>query len=237
MVGTRPQPRRRYHHGDLPSALIAATRRMLEKAGPESISFRAIARQAGVSQTAPYNHFSSKEHLLATLAAAGFRELETSQMVAIETPGTIVQKIEALGRAYVRFARRQPQLYRLMFGVGMSHWRARPEVETAKKASFEPLKTVVTTYLTKIGRNSDRAAEIAAVTGWAIAHGLSMLLIDGVLDVPDDDAETLTTQVTAWLAAGFESGARTVNKGRPAKRHKGDKPIHARERRSQKRRT
>ena len=155
-------------------------------------------------------------------------------MAAIEGPGTIIQKIEALGRAYVRFARRQPQLYRLMFGVGMSHWRARPEVETAKKASFGPLKTAVTTYLTKIGRNSNRATEIAAVTGWAVAHGLSMLLIDGVLDVPHDtdDAETLTTQVTAWLAAGFESGARTVNKELLR-----GKPKHARERRSEKRPT
>ena len=45
---------RGYHHGDLPSALILGARRMLEKAGPESISFRAIAREAEQPIRLPY---------------------------------------------------------------------------------------------------------------------------------------------------------------------------------------
>lgn len=41
---------------------------MLESDGAEKLSFRAVARAAGVSQTAPYNHFANKADLLRTLA-------------------------------------------------------------------------------------------------------------------------------------------------------------------------
>src|SRR5437868_3207066 len=47
-VPTRPS----YHHGDLKAALLAAAGRLLEEEGAEAVSFRAIARDVGVSQTA-----------------------------------------------------------------------------------------------------------------------------------------------------------------------------------------
>jgi AcrR family transcriptional regulator len=210
---------RSYHHGDLPSALIAEARQMLEKAGPESISFRAIARAAGVSQTAPYNHFTSKEHLLATLATIGFRELEESQAAATRDAGTIDGQIDGLGRAYVRFACRHPQLYRLMFGVGMSNWRARQDVAEAKKASFRPLQEALAASLMTGRGNSAATVETAAVAAWALAHGLSMLLIDGALDVPHNvgTAEMLAARVVAWLVAGLQAGAESLEASSAAK--------------------
>jgi AcrR family transcriptional regulator len=220
MTRNKLRRERSYHHGDLPSALIAAARRMLEKAGPESISFRAIAREAGVSQTAPYNHFTSKEHLLATLATIGFRELEASQAAATRGAGTPDEQIDGLGRAYVRFACRHPQLYRLMFGVGMSNWHARQEVAKAKKASFRPLQEALAASLMTTSGNSAAIVETAAVAAWAMAHGLSMLLIDGALDVAHNvaDAEMLAARVVAWQVAGLEAGAESLEASSAAKR-------------------
>jgi AcrR family transcriptional regulator len=220
MAENKLRRERSYHHGDLPTALIVEARRMLEQAGPESISFRAIARGAGVSQTAPYNHFTSKEHLLATLATIGFRELEASQAAAAKGAGTINERIDGLGRAYVRFACGHPQLYRLMFGVGMSNWRAREEVAQAKKASFRPLQEALATSLATSRGNSAAAAETAAVAAWALAHGLSMLLIDGALDVPHnvDAAEMLVARVIAWLVARLEAGGESRQASSATKR-------------------
>ena len=67
-----------YHHGDLRAALLASAARLLEEEGAEAVSFRAIARDVGVSQTAPYNHFDSKEHLLAKVAETVELELPTA---------------------------------------------------------------------------------------------------------------------------------------------------------------
>src|SRR6266436_1404259 len=116
-VSTRPS----YHHGDLKAALLAAAGRLLEEEGAEAVSFRAIARDVGVSQTAPYNHFDSKEHLLATVAEEGFRAFTALQRGAARTRSP-KRRLYALGRAYVAFASAHPQLYRLMFGVGLADW-------------------------------------------------------------------------------------------------------------------
>lgn len=220
MPRNKRRQERSYHHGDLPSVLIAEARRMLEKAGPESISFRAIARGAGVSQTAPYNHFTSKEHLLARLAAIGFRELEASQ-AATKGTGTVGEQIGHLGRAYVRFACRHPQLYRLMFGVGMSNWRTHPEVAEVKQASFRPLQAALAAALTPAGSGT-ATVETAAIAAWALAHGLSMLLIDGALDArrDGDDGEMLAARVIAWLVTGLQAGAQSLEVSPAAERHK-----------------
>src|SRR5262245_61350904 len=135
----RPRARASYHHGDLRAALLASAARLLEEEGAEAVSFRAIAREVGVSQTAPYNHFDSKEHLLATVAEEGFRAFTDLQRAAqrVRTPQA---RLRALGRAYVAFAAEHPQLYRLMFGVGLADWKLYPALVDAASASCVPVQ-------------------------------------------------------------------------------------------------
>lgn len=189
----------RYHHGDLRAALVAAGRKLLEQEGPEALSFRAIARMTGVSQTAPYNHFRNKVDLLATIAEQGFRGLAASQVTAMESAPPDEQCI-ALGLDYMRFALAHPQLYRLMFGVGVSDWCAHPVVLEAKKASFGPVQAALAQYL---GKGAD--VETAAVAIWALVHGLSMLLLDGSLGPAKGSAtrDEQIDRVIRWFAAGL----------------------------------
>ena len=76
--------RRPYHHGNLPNALRAAARAILDEDGPDVVGLRETARRVGVSPTAAYRHFANKEDLLASVAAEGFRELAA----AMETGAT-----------------------------------------------------------------------------------------------------------------------------------------------------
>ena len=198
-----------YHHGDLRSALIAAARTLLERDGPEAISLRAVARAVGVSQTAPYNHFRSREHLLATLAESGFRELEASQRAAAADTATTGARLDALGRAYVAFARAHPQLYRLMFGVGIADWNAHPDAVEAKKAAYRPVRDALVAHLAAGGDDRPETVETASVVAWALVHGLATLLIDRAL-VPkedDPDGDRLIARVTAWFSAGLNRAA------------------------------
>ena len=61
-----------YHHGNLRQQLIICAYDWISDNGVESFSLRKIAAIAQVSQTAPYRHFDSKEHLLAEVATMGF---------------------------------------------------------------------------------------------------------------------------------------------------------------------
>lgn len=196
---------RTYHHGDLRAALIAAATTMLEREGVEAISFRAIARKVGVSQTAPYNHFRSKEHLLATVAAEGFSKFTALQLSAAADARTPAERVSALGRGYVAFACAHPQLYRLMFGVGIANRRAYPELIQTGDASYAPVQHALAAHLATAGKSTPEALETAAVAAWALVHGLSMLLIDGKLDPSTmiaGDADTLVRRVTGAFGGG-----------------------------------
>ena len=170
-------PARGYHHGDLRSALVTAAAALLERDGAEALSFRAVARAAGVSQAAPYNHFAGREELLATVAEQGFRALEAAQITAAERTGPGVSRVVSLGMDYIAFAIAHPQLYRLMFGVGVASWCAYPAVAEAKHRAFEPTRAVLADYLGPKAPAATR--EAAAHAGWGLVHGLAMLRLDG----------------------------------------------------------
>ena len=63
-----PKP---YHHGDLRRALMDSADAILERDGPNALSLRAVAREAGVSPAAPYHHFKDKDELLSAIAREG----------------------------------------------------------------------------------------------------------------------------------------------------------------------
>src|ERR1041384_4118115 len=102
---------RRYHHGDLRRALVEAARRLLESEGPSALSLRAVAREAGVSPAAPYHHFKDKAELLDAVAQEGWDLLNVQMREAKDKAETVRAQMNALGVAYVCFARENPALY------------------------------------------------------------------------------------------------------------------------------
>src|ERR1700744_2758366 len=105
-TGVRP-----YHHGDLKSALLAEAETILERDGIQALTLRAAARAAGVSHAAPANHFDDLTGLLSELAAVGFNRFSAALMAAMETAGGDPRaRSNAMGAAYVRFARAHPGL-------------------------------------------------------------------------------------------------------------------------------
>lgn len=123
---------RPYRHGNLPNALRAAARAILDELGPEIVGLRETARRVGVSATAAYRHFSSKEDLLASVAAEGFRELTAEMEAAAEGPDPLI----GLGLAYVEFALQKRGLFRLMFGPILGRAGEIPGVERGCQCGF-----------------------------------------------------------------------------------------------------
>jgi AcrR family transcriptional regulator len=199
---------RGYHHGDLRSALVAAAAELLERDGAEALSFRAVARAAGVSQAAPYNHFSGREDLLATVAEGGFRALEAAQVAAAGHAPSGLSRVIGLGNDYLAFATARPQLFRLMFGVGVANWCAYPAVAEAKHRSFGPFRAALLDYL---GAETPPATlEAAAYAGWALVHGLSMLRLDGSAATGDTSDNLQRERAALELFATSLAGVGTV---------------------------
>ena len=156
----------RYHHGDLPAALLRTAGKILEKERLEALTLRALAGRTGVSRAAPYRHFHNRESLLAALAAEGFAMLGEAQGKAAASGG-----LRGMGEAYVRFALEHPQRFRLMFG-GQLAIAKHPQLREVATRVFEGLS----------GALSDRVpqaqgARDASIAAWALVHGLAQLLL------------------------------------------------------------
>src|ERR1700734_2820688 len=108
-----------YHHGDLRRALIETALQLVTEEQDWTFSLREVARRAGVSHRAPYNHFPEKLDLLAAVAAVGFERLRDGMlraMVGIDEPAAL---LFAICRTYIRLGLENPALYRLMFGPAL----------------------------------------------------------------------------------------------------------------------
>ena len=165
-------PRRRHHHSNVPKALRAAARALLDEAGAEAVGLREISRRVGVSATAAYRHFNDKEDLLASVAAEGFRELAA----VMETGATDGNSLPAIGLAYVDFALHNRGLFRLMFGPVLVERAKYPDLNEAANAVFSLLRRVEVSA--DGGSCEDHAAGMAA---WGLVHGLSSLILDGLV--------------------------------------------------------
>lgn len=179
-VNTEPRP---YHHGNLRDALLAEGLRLLEERDAAHVGLREVARRVGVSPTAVYRHFPNKEALLAALAASGFRQLAEMQSAAIGDSVTRAG-FNAMGRAYVRFALRNPALFRLMYGA------ANPARGEAVDPTLRPSTALRTAVDALLGPEAPAAAKrTMALRAWALVHGLSLLLLDGHVKVADKELD------------------------------------------------
>lgn len=166
-----------YHHGDLRTALIGEGLKLLEKRDLEALSLREVARNVGVSATAVYRHFPSKEDLLKALAEHGLSLLaEQQRWAAAKAKGSAA--FAQTGRAYVRFALANPNLFRLIFTHTPS--RLRPDVESPVGSPARLLRGYVARGLGP--EATEEQVFVAALRAWSLVHGLSMLILDEQVD-------------------------------------------------------
>jgi AcrR family transcriptional regulator len=107
---------RRYHHGNLRSALLDAAERTVRDRGVQDLSLRELAREVGVSHGAPRRHFPDRQALLDALAQNGFERLGRELRAAVDGAGDdFEERLRATAAAYIRFASEDPALLELMF--------------------------------------------------------------------------------------------------------------------------
>jgi AcrR family transcriptional regulator len=205
----RPKRKAGYHHGDLRHALIEVSLPIIRKGGPEALTLRAVARAAGVSQTAPYRHFADRSALVAAIAEDGFRRLRERLIAAARDPDATIGKaqqtaragLQAIALAYVRFAVEHPDEYRVMFG---SEPPMAPSAESsARQEVFALLRGgIAALQQQKLVREGDPYS--MALTAWSLVHGLVMLVLDGQLSSENaPSADELTLSATELLMFGM----------------------------------
>jgi len=202
---------RSYHHGDLSNALIEAALVQIAANGARALSLREVARAAGVSHTASYRHFPSKESLLAAIAEQGFVMLGDAVGAAVQAhPADALAALQASGIAYVEFGVQYPHHLQIMFGGLIGSHADHPGLKQAAEGTYERLREAVRNAQ-KSGAVRSGDERIIALASWAQVHGLALLIAGG--QVAGDDGEPpparyLATEVTRLLQAGLAAPAR-----------------------------
>jgi AcrR family transcriptional regulator len=161
---------RPYHHGDLRRALVEAARHILESEGPTALSLRAVAREAGVSPAAPYHHFKDKAELLDAVANEGWDMLNAA-MAAARDSATGRDQLNALGIAYVCFARDNPALYRVMYDAARDKEMLPEDMQAEEDSGFCMVRETLVANGADVSDEAD--LELATIAAWCGAHGLA----------------------------------------------------------------
>lgn len=215
---TTDTPTKRYHHGSLPEALLAAAETVLLRDGIPGLGLRAIAREAGVSHTAPKHHFGDATGLVSELAAVGYRRLSDAMRDAAAARADMRERRNAIAHAYVHFAYDNPAMFGLMFRDEIIDMK-RPVLNTAAREAMRVMAAVIGAKNEPPEASAEpapvslSAAEAMRITAaWGYVHGLATLLIDqrlrGIINVtPEiDDPIELVDRALDDVRFGFEAG-------------------------------
>ena len=188
MPADATRKKRAFHHGDLRAQLILAVRDLVETKGADGFSIAEAARAAGVSSGAPYKHFEDRPDLLRSVAADGMERLrEAMQSAGDKHPPASLDGIIAIGMGYVDYAKVQPGVLRLMFGLTDGHEKA-PELADVGRRTFG---VVLSATANHVGDSiASPAVQETAYLLWTHVHGHAFLTIDAKRSVeegrPDD---------------------------------------------------
>jgi AcrR family transcriptional regulator len=190
-----PARRGRYHHGDLPDALVETAIALIGEQGTTAFSMAEASRRLGVAASAPYRHFADRDALLAAVAvrAAGLLgKLLTRQAMS----GPPEQRLAAAAQAYIRFADEHRALFQALVGTALDKDR-HPEIRDAA----QPISTAFLSPAAELTGGDEAAAARLVSAIVATAHGHAMLMLDGTFGSGRLAADTAAGQASAATLA------------------------------------
>ncbi|MBX3493429.1 MAG: TetR/AcrR family transcriptional regulator [Parvibaculum sp.] len=189
---------------DAKKKLLEHSVKLIEEEGLGALSFREMARRAGVSHQAPYHHFENRDGILAALALEGFRQLD-DMLVKAAADGTgksAEEVLRAMMAAYVTFALDRPVHFRIMFRPELVEVEKYPEAQAVAAQTFERFIEAVARCHPGVSRRSKPFTERVNAL-WAATHGVATLWLDGNMK-----SITPGLSLPSFLAAATELYAR-----------------------------
>lgn len=180
-----PKTRARNPRGEgqrLRQDIVRAATELLDDGGSEaSVTLRDVARRVGISAPSIYAHFADRDAILLAVVQDAFTELKTQLQAAFDQPGVgAVARLHATCAAYLDFALRWPQRYRILFGGVWNAKTTLPSLAEAVEAEVVGMDVFVVLVdalrdcvETGDSASTDPFADAAGL--WVALHGLAQL--------------------------------------------------------------
>lgn len=175
-----------YHHGELRELLMGLALARIAIDGTEKFSLRALAREADVSATAPFRHFTNKHALFAALATEGFQQLGERVSAVTQSSKSVDQRLLAAAMTYIEFAQDNPVAYQLMFGAILGDFSEFEGLGAAASGAYEVLDKLLVEVVAVKQLHFDELVLGGLI--WSAIHGVASLR----LNVAQQDASKKT---------------------------------------------
>jgi AcrR family transcriptional regulator len=214
--------RPREHDEATRASLRAAAERLVARGGPDALSVRAAADEAGTTTRAVYSLFGSKDGLVAALAQQAFEYLEAGVDALPDTDDLEGDLIGIGTRVFRVLVREHPSLYRIAFQRIVPGLRAEPDLAAARARAFASLQTKVR-RAKEAGLLGRKSVLEAAIELNAMFEGLANAELRGsVLPLfPPGGEERAWRDALRTVVRGFSAPARQrAHRDRPPSRRR-----------------
>lgn len=164
--------------GALPEMLINHAIELLDEAGPDAVTIRAVARRAGVSHAAPANHFHNRRHLLTEVATRIFRCFILASTVD-PVNGSVSHTDVA--RSYMRnlamLGLEHPSRFELLWRSDLIDWE-----DATLKALMDDIYMKFVESVSPIASARRLDPESIAVALWSAVQGYTTLRTSGIFE-------------------------------------------------------
>jgi AcrR family transcriptional regulator len=204
----RPVARRNDHSRDeLRRMSLQAAEAILDEDGVGALSVRRIAQSIGYSHGTLYLVFRNLDGLLLELNGRTLDGLADALEEALQGHPPGRERLHALARAYLAFARRNTARWRLVFEHHLPEGEPTPAWVSSKVARGHALLDLA---LAGCGVPAGQRPSLGLAL-WCAIHGVTVLALDDKLvdpaGMPQDAAPVMARTVDAFVAAGTAPGA------------------------------
>jgi AcrR family transcriptional regulator len=181
--------------------LCTVAERLFAERGYPGVTLRALAAELHVSAMTPYRYFRDKDDIFAAVRAAGFRRFADAQEAAYAAESDPEERLRAMARCYVDFARREPHAYRIMFEMNpLGSSEQYPELAAQQLRGWEPLLRGVGAAI-DAGLLAGDPTHLAHVF-WAAVHGIASLYLAGTYSLIHEDVDHVVDAMETTLFEG-----------------------------------
>jgi AcrR family transcriptional regulator len=190
------------HYDGTSEALLNAAHRLLAEDGPEALTVRRIAGEAGMSTMNVYSRFGGKDGVIDELYTDGYRRL-VAAIDAVPVTDDVVDDLMTIAHTYRDFAKSNPTYYGIMFRSAVPGYTPSPDAVAVALGGLSGFVTRV-----RRGQAMDQIInpdgcdpQNIAAWLWATCHGTVSLELDGIAN-----------EFVSWESI-FVNGMRTAIRG------------------------
>jgi AcrR family transcriptional regulator len=205
-TGARRRPR-----GAVRDGLVAAGLELARTGGPDAVVLREATRMVGVVPNAAYRHFADRDELLAAVGTAAMRELADRMAAGVARvrgkrgdPAAARRRLNAIGAAYLDFARAEPGLFATAFARPQQHAYGGPDDGTGPDRTPLGQLRAALDELVDAGVLRPQRRDGIEYPIWSAVHGLAVLTGPGPLrDVPEATRHRIEQLTLTFIGDGL----------------------------------